>query len=461
MKKKRALIVQLTVIAGICLFAVLYLLAGLYYRKGFGPGTYINDVYCTGKAVGQVNEELKDLYDRESFFIQDASGQQYEVSLAEIGFKVDYTSQLTALQSRQNGLAWITMLTGERKLELLPEISFDRALMEKALGSCGIIEANTGDETVEIRREQGYVLYDGRKDVLAMDLVCDRVAEALQQNQLEISVADCYRNLPYSQEMLDTLALWEKVDAFQTCGIIYDMGDDQVVLTPAIVSQWIALDEDGSFLLDESGNLVLKEEGIAAFIDNLCLEYDTYGSTRTFQATRGDIITIEGGTYGNQLDRKAEIAYLTQAFLDKKQEVHIPAYTREAFVRGKNDIGETYVEVDMTEQKLYYYEEGVLAFETDIVTGNLRRKMGTPSGVNFVYNKQRNRILRGEGYASPVDYWVPVKGSIGIHDASWRKEFGGEIYQTNGSHGCINVPKERMGELYDMLEIGVPVVMFY
>ena len=68
-----------------------------------------------------------------------------------------------------------------------------------------------------------------------------------------------------------------------------------------------------------------------------------------------------------------------------------------------------------------------------MVTGNMRRRMGTPEGVNFVYNKQKDRVLRGPGYASPVKFWVPVKGSIGIHDASWRKEFGGDIYQTAGS----------------------------
>lgn len=43
----------------------------------------------------------------------------------------------------------------------------------------------------------------------------------------------------------------------------------------------------------------------------------------------------------------------------------------------------------MTEQKMYYYEKGVLKLETEIVTGNMRRRMGTPEGVNFVYNKQK------------------------------------------------------------------------
>ena len=103
-------------------------------------------------------------------------------------------------------------------------------------------------------------------------------------------------------------------------------------------------------------------------------------------------------------------------------------------------------------------EEGI---ETPVVTGNTSLRRGTPSGTNFVYNKERNRVLRGADYASPVKFWIPVRGAIGIHDASWRSKDGGEIYKTNGSHGCINTPYDEVSKLYDMVEIGTPCVMFY
>ena len=134
---------------------------------------------------------------------------------------------------------------------------------------------------------------------------------------------------------------------------------------------------------------------------------------------------------------------------------------REAYARGENDIGDTYVEINMTKQKLWFYTEGEVEIETPIVTGNMMRRRATPEGVYFVYGKQKNRILRGPGYASHVNYWMPVKGGVGMHDALWRDEFGGEIYKKEGSHGCINLPLEAAESLYDMIEIGVPVVMYY
>lgn len=141
--------------------------------------------------------------------------------------------------------------------------------------------------------------------------------------------------------------------------------------------------------------------------------------------------------------------------------MHVPAYIQKGYVRGLDDIGDTYIEIDMTEQKMYYYAAGELELETDIVTGNTGRRMGTPQGINYIHGKQRNQILRGADYESFVKYWVPVVGNIGIHDASWRGSFGGQIYQTGGSHGCINTPTANMSQLYEMVEVGMPVIMFY
>ena len=152
---------------------------------------------------------------------------------------------------------------------------------------------------------------------------------------------------------------------------------------------------------------------------------------------------------------------MKEAFLKEVSEVHIPKYLEQGYVRGKNDIGDTYIEIDMTNQKLYGYKAGELIVETDIVTGNMRKGWDTPVGVNHVYSKQKNRILRGATYASHVDYWMPVNGNIGIHDADWRKKFGGEVYLKNGSHGCINIPPKVMPTIYEEYEVGTPVIMFY
>ena len=126
--------------------------------------------------------------------------------------------------------------------------------------------------------------------------------------------------------------------------------------------------------------------------------------------------------------------------------------------RPGEDIGASYVEIDMGNQHLYLYMNGELILESDFVSGNISRGYGTPAGVFGLTYKERNATLTGENYASHVDYWMPFNGGIGLHDASWRSKFGGTLYQTGGSHGCINLPPQKAPALYDLVYKGIPVL---
>lgn len=444
----------------------MYLGLARYYADGFSYGTWINGVYCTGKSVNEVNDELLKQFDYEGLTITDGDGKSYTVLAKEVELSFDFDEALRLYLERQNPYLWIDNLTGsEGERTLDPVVSYDERTFEEIVNAFSFFHGKTEDErTVEILKgEQGYYLVNERSHVLNEQKTKELIRTAFEgfETNLDLEAAGCYEDLSLSEEMKQELALWEKIKVYQDCGIVYQFGEESYPVDSGVVCDFIMMDEEGGFVLDEYGNLCTDEEKVYAFVDQLADEYDTVGGVRQFQTTRGDIVSVEGGIYGNKIDRNAEKEYLLQAFLEKRKEVHEPAYIQMALRQGKDDIGDTYIEVDITNQMMYYYEEGELKLETPVVTGNTSLRRGTPVGTNYVYDKQKNRILRGEGYESPVKYWIPVKGAIGIHDASWRSTYGGEIYKTNGSHGCINTPLEKVAELYDMVEIGTPCVMFY
>ena len=118
-----------------------------------------------------------------------------------------------------------------------------------------------------------------------------------------------------------------------------------------------------------------------------------------------------------------------------------------------------YIDISIGSQKLRYYEYDKLVLESDIVTGI---NNGTPTGNYRVLSKSRNVNLRGADYVSFVNYWIAFIGqSYGMHDASWRSSFGGNIYKYNGSHGCVNMPYSKVKQLYNMVELGTPVYIKY
>ena len=473
MKRKYRNWLVISIFLLLLVLAVYFLLA-IYYRQGFAFNTWINGVYCTGKSVEEVNSELLSKVEAPIIILKDGSGAEYEIALADAAYQETYTVPLQNFLEEQNPFLWIDNAPIHMNYKLEPQISYDVELLR------GLFEALPPIQT-ELQRWEGFVLacnpkdgyrlYDNLSNRLDVEQAFLEFTAAIDRGEryVDLSQLDCYYDIPLNHEQKQLAALWEKIDAFQKCDIVYDMGEDESLdkwyFTPDVMAGFLKA-ENGIPVLDENGNLVLDEDAVREDVGYTAECYDTYGKVRKFQSTRGDEITITEGNYGTTIDQEAEVAYLLENLLNPdvhtgKLQYHIPTYEREAYVRGRDDIGGTYIEVDMQEQKLYCYVEHELKLETDVVTGNMRRKMGTPAGIYFVYNKQEDRVLRGPGYASPVDYWMPVKGSIGIHDANWRDEFGGEIYKRNGSHGCVNVPPEMMADLYEMIEIGTPVIMFY
>lgn len=462
------------VIKGMCIgfsivllsIAAMYLGLALYYGKSFSYGTWINGVYCTGKSIHEVNDELLKQCNYTGLTIIDCDGKSYAVSAEDTGLSFDFTEGLSLYLKKQNPYLWIENLFGESKGKTFqPVADYDAGNYERIVNSFSFFHGKTPEQRkVEILKgDAGYYLLDERTHILNEQKTKEAIKNAFEnfEDVLDLEAAGCYENLPLTEEMQEQVSLWQKLSAYQDCGIVYLFGEERYPIDAGVASGFLKLDENGDFVFDEQGNLCTDEEKVYAFVDQLADQYDTVGAARRFHATRGEIVNVEGGIYGNKLDRKAEKEYLLSAFLAHKREDHEPVYLQTAFKQGQDDIGDTYIEVDMTNQMMYYYEKGELKIETPVVTGNTKLRRGTPTGTNYVYNKQTNRVLRGEGYASPVKYWIPVKGAVGIHDASWRSEYGGEIYKTNGSHGCINTPLDEVSKLYDMVEIGTPCVMFY
>ncbi len=118
------------------------------------------------------------------------------------------------------------------------------------------------------------------------------------------------------------------------------------------------------------------------------------------------------------------------------------------------------MEINLTAQHLFLYKDGVLLLESDLVSGSLARGDDTPPGVYGITYKQRNAVLTNEDYRTPVSWWMPFNRNIGLHDAGWRRSFGGSIYRTNGSHGCINLPPSAAEEIYQNIEKGTAVICY-
>lgn len=164
--------------------------------------------------------------------------------------------------------------------------------------------------------------------------------------------------------------------------------------------------------------------------------------------------------------------YIGDVKLDKFQKVYVLYETngysyalcengRYGFIKKDNltTLEDEYIEVDISDQKLYYYVNNELVVETPIITG-YDNKHDTRLGSFQIYEKTKGRYLAGEDYRVWVDYWMRFDKGIGLHDASWRHGvFGGEIYKKNGSHGCVNMPSDKAAYVYENAKMKTRVLV--
>ena len=224
--------------------------------------------------------------------------------------------------------------------------------------------------------------------------------------------------------------------------------------------------------LDENLEPTLNEDRLNEWISkNLVPSFNTVGTKRTYERPDGKDCSVSGGNYGWKIDtKKADQQIIKQVTDRDSTPIVLPVLNKGASFDGigKKDWGNTYVDVDIDEQKAYFFDEGETKWETDIVTGNSGKKHETPKGVWYVNNKSRKLTLRGpydeeeEKYEweSEVEYWMSfIGGSYGLHDAPWRSKFGGNIYKWGGSHGCVNLPPQKAEELYGLVKVGTPVIV--
>ncbi|MDD3796609.1 MAG: L,D-transpeptidase family protein, partial [Lachnospiraceae bacterium] len=282
-----------------------------------------------------------------------------------------------------------------------------------------------------------------------------KLAAAGSAAEVDLVQENCY-NKPviYSNDT----ALNQKADTlnrYANMTVTYYMGGDvAVTLDSATINSWLTL--------DENNNPVFDFGTVQSYVAELAADYDTIGTWEPFRTSLGETVYVEARTYGWQMNQEEEANQLYQILQAGESAERSPVYYESALTRGENDLGNTYVEIDYTNQRMWYYKDGALIVDTPIVTGSVANGTESPEGMFCLVDKSENETLKGEGYATPVDYWMPFFGGVGIHDAdSWRgSSYGGTIYQTGGSHGCINTPTANAAAIYANIDIGTPIVCY-
>lgn len=465
--KVKALWITGGVLAVICL---IYVAISVYFMSHFFVNTKINGKNFSGKTASDVEKYLQTNIKDYKLTILENEGRQDVISGSEIGLEYRAGTETEKLLKDQNGFAWPKAFFTENSRKVSVNVSYNEESLNQRISQLSCLQ------TEQTPAENAKPEFDGNQYVIKPEVYGnavdkERLTEQVKvhitefQPQLDMVETKCYAKPKYVEDSKEVQEACDAMNKYVNASITYPM-NEPVVVDKALISQWLQVDGE----MKVSLNTEAMKQWFTTFGD----KYDTQGTTRTFTTPAGKSATVTGGTYGWSIDEDTELVNLQNSILNGEVVTREPAYYAggTAAAHSGQDWGNTYAEVDMSAQHMWYVQNGQVVLETDVVTGEPIPSKITPEGVYSLMWKQPNSVLVGDinpdtgepAYRTKVKYWMQVTSSgVGFHDAIWQTAFGGTLYQIpgTGSHGCINMPLDQAGALFNMIEPGTPVIFHW
>lgn len=460
--KEHKWIIPVAIAAGVLIITAIVI--AVYSSGHFAKGTKVNGIDVSGMSVKQlqkrigeysinVKERKIDEKSRdESFFEETIKG-------SDIGLAVGDAQPLYDILK---GQGFIKFFAGDKKdYEISHTLSYDKDLLAKEVSALKGASATDGTEAVsasiaEYTEGKGYeIVSEQQGDILDEQATCEAIEKAVAslKESVDLSKEKAYKKPEFTSESDVLKDAVETLNRYVSTEITYKFGDDTVVLDGTRINKWIKIKKDNT--------VKLRRNKVEKFVQELHRKYDTVFTNRKFKTAYGDTVTVYGGDYGWWMNTVKETDKLVKLIQKGAVKERTPEYRQTAVSYGDKDYGDTYAEVDLSGQHVFVVKNGKVVFDTACVTGNESQGHATPAGTYGITYKQRNATLRGENYETPVSYWMPFNGGIGFHDAYWRSRFGGTLYRTGGSHGCVNLPPSSAKKIYSLVEQGTPVICYH
>lgn len=430
-----------------------------YFSEHFLPGSVVNGFNCSYMTANEAEDLLTRKVGAYVLTIHTRKNGQESITAEQAGLSYQSDGSVKKLIREQDRFLWFLAFHQQETYEIPSSIKYEEQKVQAAISSLDCMQPENITEPSDAHLEptdEGFVIVpEVEGNALKEKETEQDILQALLTGKTQIDLEEdgCYQKpVVYRDDKLLNRNL-EQIDRLTDVVITYDFDDRTETVDRDVIKNWL--------IADANGNLILDREQVEAYIGELADKYDTIGQDRTFQTYNGREIVIEGGNYGWQIDQNAETDALISVIEQSETQVREPVYLKEGLCRSTNDIGYTYIEIDLTGQRMVFYKDGTPIADAPIMSGNpYLPGCLTPTGCYRVGEKQTGYVVNGEDYPQAVNYWIPFEENLGINDAPWRSAFGEQIYEFEGTHGNICAPSDQMQVIYAHAEKNTPVVIY-
>lgn len=442
--------------------AALYLFAAFYFSSHFFFGTVINGMNCERMTVDDVKDRLQSYISQYSLTLITRGGETELISAEDLDMRYADDQGVEALMDAQNPFLWFTHMVKPTDLQVAANMTYDTAIVSSIVDTLNCMQPEhviqPTDAVIAQENGQFVIIPEVTGNALMRESLIAAVIDAVNTGKTEINLEELDLYIKPAIYSTDPALVTEAeyLNKLATAHITYDFGDNRIyTIDTELLKTWIVPVEDGTY--------AINRDSVTAYVKQMAYDTDTFGLAHEFKTSYGQTITLaKGGDYGWVINKDRTADALIEAIETQYQGTLEPVYRYKGIDRGINDIGDTYVEICIEDQTMWCYKDGQLIATTGIVTGNHSTGYDTPSGSVWAIDAKKKDVSFTL-YDVDVTFWLPFNDQVGIHDASWRspEEYNGSTFLTNGSHGCINTPYDAAEKIFNAMEIGYPVIVYY
>lgn len=439
--------------------AAVYVAGGVYFGSHFNPNTTVNGVNASMADVATVKGRIQDVAADYRMEIIEKDGTTEEITQKDVDLSIDTEDgQIESFLNGQSGWGWVGSLFSPSEFASENIVSYNKKKLEKVVDNLHCV---TRKDVTKTENAEPY--FDGQEFTAVEEVYgtnihkkkfTKKLGEALLnlEDTVDLVAGGYYAQPKVMADSAEFQNLLKELNQIADTEVAYTVGSATETVDADTVASWLASDDNGKVSFDD--------EKIMEFLGEMERKYNTFGLPKQLSSSMGAEVTVPGGSYGWKIDKEGELAQLKDDLKNHTPVKRDFVYQYTAHTHDGPDYGNSYVEVNLTAQHVWLYKNGSLVADSACVSGNPSRGNGTHVGAFQMTYKQKDATLHGEDYETPVAFWMPFNGNEGLHDATWRSNFGGSIYKSSGSHGCVNLPYSMAATIFPDVDKGFPVLVY-
>lgn len=446
-----------------CLFVLvmLYFVGVAVFWNKFGFRTYVNGDSVTLLTSDDVVLDVLNSKNANTVVLLRRGGSKETVPFSRLGIYYVINNNLSVSESP---FLWFASVFHDTNYTLLTTLDYD---YDKLVDGVSKLDCVSSDYVLPASDSYVSLQEDGTCTVVTefsgteinIDKLTNVICESVQAGEFSIDLEEtgCYVNDLIRKQNLDYEV---KTDVISSMSL--KLNDDTIVDIPddVINSSIYSLDD----------KRYIRYPLVYSYVKALAEKYNTVGMTRQFTTRDGDVISLKPSSSDNYLGWDMDIVDtaidVCRSLADGSSSVVDATWSSKGVTFGDStDIGDTYIEISIDKQHMWVYHNGDLLLDTDVTTGKDVDGMRTPTGLYHTLDWNTEYTMHGSYGTAFSHYFIRVTSAgVGIHDSSWRSTYGSDYYKTDGSHGCINTPFDKVDLLYKSLvsesKSIIPVIIY-